>query len=287
MLSLFKNSLIVMMASFVSVACAQQSNLPETYSKKVLIEAKWGDGPGEFGFRIWEGDPEFPRSFVIDSKSNIYILDQLNNRIQKFVKNGKFEKYVSVESFKLADSIEIEESKTTWNNLGNIFAKTHATKLYIDAEDNLYLPVRYYSGKGQFMQKLYKYNYASVKSIEIDNNKLEQVKNVYSGLKDKSLLLQSDSTRLLKKDKYEHIYVMSLTRPQILKYDKKGNLIAVINLMGLPNQYSKYNVINSVPCIDNDGNIYQLELIPNEEPKRANYPIDATGMVLIKWEKKQ
>jgi len=61
----------------------------EEYVPKVIIEGKWGTGPGEFGR---QGDFDYdlkPGSLAVDSKGNIYILDFVNNRIQKYSGEGK------------------------------------------------------------------------------------------------------------------------------------------------------------------------------------------------------
>ncbi|NLH38988.1 MAG: hypothetical protein GX445_02875 [Elusimicrobia bacterium] len=88
----------------LSETAITEENVPVyEYKPRVIIEGKWGDGPGEFG--TW-GDImnsemiEYqPNSLSVDSKGNIYILDLVNERIQKFDSNGKYLKSISVESF--------------------------------------------------------------------------------------------------------------------------------------------------------------------------------------------
>ena len=66
---------------------------------KVILKAPWGKGPGECG--LWQyskGDAAClkdyprcgPRSFSLDSRNNIYILDTVNERVNKYAPNGKF-----------------------------------------------------------------------------------------------------------------------------------------------------------------------------------------------------
>ncbi len=61
--------------------------------KYLIIEAKGGKKPGEFGI-AWkppereEWEPVGPKKFVVDSKENIYIGDSANHRIQKFDPKG-------------------------------------------------------------------------------------------------------------------------------------------------------------------------------------------------------
>ena len=75
----------------------------EEYVPKVIIEGKWGTGPGEFGtwgqFVNSEEESYQPSSIAIDNQGNIYILDLVNERIQKFDSNGKYLKSLLVESF--------------------------------------------------------------------------------------------------------------------------------------------------------------------------------------------
>ena len=77
----------------------------EEYVPEVIIEGKWGAGEGEFGRQIHPDAPAVnriyqPSSLAVDSRGNIYILDVVNNRIQKFDKDGRYLKSIPVESFK-------------------------------------------------------------------------------------------------------------------------------------------------------------------------------------------
>lgn len=96
-----------------SVETVNADNVPvEEYVPKVIIEGKWGTGPGEFGV-AWtyasdvnspqdesgEIPPIFPSSLAVDSKGYIYVLDTVNNRIQKFNTSGKYLKSIDVESY--------------------------------------------------------------------------------------------------------------------------------------------------------------------------------------------
>jgi formylmethanofuran dehydrogenase subunit E-like metal-binding protein len=88
---------------------------------------------------MFEGIPVFPKSLVVDSKGNIFLLDTFNNRIQKFDKEGKYIASISVESYRRSTKQEVEESKNTWNKLGFDFPTIYAQELYIDSGNNLYL----------------------------------------------------------------------------------------------------------------------------------------------------
>jgi len=68
----------------------------EEYVPKVIIEGKWGTGPGEFGaiadpMQSEQYDaPQFPGSLAVNAAGEIYVLDHVNGRIQKFSKEGKY-----------------------------------------------------------------------------------------------------------------------------------------------------------------------------------------------------
>jgi hypothetical protein len=91
----------------------EEGVLIEEYVAKVIIEGKWGTGPGEFGVAwTYAGDtdspmspsgsksmPIYPSSLAVDGKGDIYVLDVINNRVQKFDAEGKFIKAIDVEAY--------------------------------------------------------------------------------------------------------------------------------------------------------------------------------------------
>lgn len=88
-------------APISSTETVNGDNVPiEEYVPKVIIEGKWGTGPGEFG-RQSDVDYDFkPESLAVDSKGNIYILDFVNNRIQKFSSEGKYLRSIKIDGLK-------------------------------------------------------------------------------------------------------------------------------------------------------------------------------------------
>jgi len=103
---------VVSLLSIVIGAYAQQpstgtadTGVPiEEYVPKVIIEGKWGTGPGEFGmasrFPLGYYEQYVPTSLAVNSKGEIYILDIVNNRIQKFNDTGGFLLALQVEGLK-------------------------------------------------------------------------------------------------------------------------------------------------------------------------------------------
>jgi len=61
----------------------------EKYERKVIIDAKWGSDPGEFGV-IKEACGIAPNCYTIDKNGNIYIVDPVNAHVQIFDANGKY-----------------------------------------------------------------------------------------------------------------------------------------------------------------------------------------------------
>jgi hypothetical protein len=123
----------------------------EEYVPKVIIEGKWGTGPGEFGmasrFPLGYFEQYKPSSLAVDSKGNIYILDFVNNRIQKFDKTGKYLMGVPVEGMKgelagYCDEDTCYEEPPAPNQkierkvMGQL--NVQGINIVIDSKDNLY-----------------------------------------------------------------------------------------------------------------------------------------------------
>jgi hypothetical protein len=54
-----------------------------------LVQAGWGDGPGQLGRKTaHESAPEGPMSLTVDKSGNLYVLDEINQRIQRWSKSG-------------------------------------------------------------------------------------------------------------------------------------------------------------------------------------------------------
>jgi len=71
-------------------------SLPEKYVPKVIIEAKWGDGPGEFGMDTLSDPPGGPGNLLVDEDENIFIYDCANGRIYKYDSQGLFIRELNV-----------------------------------------------------------------------------------------------------------------------------------------------------------------------------------------------
>jgi len=121
-----KFSLIIAAILFAAtLAHAQQDSLPapelrqtdlsEKYVKKVLFEAKWGDGPGEFQLEPMNEIQTWTTYLALDNQGNIYIADPNNYRINIFSQSGNY-----INTLVLAESDVIEKNKLPPENRGDI-----------------------------------------------------------------------------------------------------------------------------------------------------------------------
>jgi hypothetical protein len=68
----------------------------ELFTKQVIVKAKWGKGPGEFGLGPLPESYVYKTNFTIDAYGNVYIVDPNNQRINVFNKEGKFTKSIPI-----------------------------------------------------------------------------------------------------------------------------------------------------------------------------------------------
>lgn len=96
------NKLIKMLTalSIFRLCLISQELDKETYIEKLVIKGDIGTKPGQLmEERIPEDGPYYgPECFAIDSEDNIWIADNLNNRIQCFNPEGKYLKHFTIEN---------------------------------------------------------------------------------------------------------------------------------------------------------------------------------------------
>ena len=86
---------------------------PERYKGSVIIEAKWGDAPGEMGYD--QSGPGFgPGSFTVDSYGNIYIIDNMHGTVKKYNKKGKLINEYKHRAFYDAQSIIVDKAENIY-----------------------------------------------------------------------------------------------------------------------------------------------------------------------------
>jgi hypothetical protein len=128
----------VMLVGFLAAGqCHGQptDSLPEKYVKKVLIEAKWGDGPGEFGYYKNPPQDQGPHSFDVDIDGFIYIADYYNGKIKIYDNNGI-----------LYNTIPVTSSIVRADNRGNMFVYETTNKHLMN--------IKHYSRKGELLQQV-------------------------------------------------------------------------------------------------------------------------------------
>ena len=77
---------------------------------KVIVSGTWGIDIGEFG-KIDKAARPGPMSFAVDKENNIFILDQVNSRVQKFDNHGKYLASLNINTTTAADIVLDQEGK--------------------------------------------------------------------------------------------------------------------------------------------------------------------------------
>lgn len=160
---------------------------------EIVIKTKYGFADGEFGFKVFEDRSWVePSGIAIDSKGNIYIADPLNNRIQKFDKNGKF-------LFKIKLDIQLQR-----------FAKT-IDDLAVDLEDNLYTVSKH-------EQKIFKYDQNGKFTQSINLKEMDIAWDRWRGWRS-GIYLQPNRISI---DKIGNIYLEGFD--ELVKFNRDGKL---------------------------------------------------------------
>ncbi|MEW6558050.1 MAG: hypothetical protein AB1349_11990 [Elusimicrobiota bacterium] len=275
----------------------------EEYISKVIIEGKWGTGAGEFGYTMCEGSADWPRSFVVDNEDNVFILDQYNNRIQKFNKNGEYENSIPIQSYKLASRKEVEKSKKSWNYLGNDFPSIRIEGIEL-IDGNLYaFQNKRIGGSKNFEEKILKYKNNKFGELN-SNNEIKKINERRPSYKNRKNIMRN---QLKDKRKFGvEIVNYGNTKIEELKYDNRivKNIYSDIKLnyyiLSNDGKIRKYNQKEEILFemnLDNGcfispkGNIYTLELFTDKkkEPIQGfnSYTIDDyNGIRIIKWSQK-
>lgn len=109
------------------------SELIKKQNREVVFKTPWGEGPTELNHMIpEEANPEGPMSFTIDNSGRIFVLDQVNKRVQVYDKTGKHIKTIPIPSVTFSD-IAIGDS-------GNLFLLdrfVYKTVVLIDDKGNI------------------------------------------------------------------------------------------------------------------------------------------------------
>ncbi len=305
---MFKRLILTALVLGVSVVLFSQVNsdmLPVKYVKKVIIDAKWGNGPGEFGINLNTDPITAPGGISIDSNGDIYIVDMANHRVQHFDRNGKLCNTFKITSyphiFGVINGIIYCGSAIT-DTLMIINGRLNTrifTKLGIPIERNSVPSGWVENGKLVILQPI------------LQNNSVEEKKWILSKINGSTAEFIKSPQELSKSSKHDYnVEIKNIGRIKIKKgsepytVDKKGNnyytkyvsqnffiIIKVskkgkiLSIIELPkeNAIASEGMIQN-PVITPSGDIYYL--YPTGELKIENWKIHfIPGKVqVIKWE---
>jgi hypothetical protein len=122
-----KNICLILGVFFMlSISCfGTEVNQQQIYISKVIINAPWGQKPGEFGVddpyarnpkAIGLGPVMGPSTFTVAPNGDIYIVDMFNYRVQRFTQDGAF-----VSTFSLLESRSAGGEDISVDANGNIY----------------------------------------------------------------------------------------------------------------------------------------------------------------------
>lgn len=242
--------------------------------KEVIIKSHIGSGDGEFGYKEYKDKSWIePTALAVDSRDNIYVADPLNDRIQKFDKNGNYLSKISLDIQK------------------KYFAQT-IDDLTIDKNDNLNVLSRHeqkileYSPDGRLIKTINFKQYIQAEKIAIDNDGSFYVFGFESGTE--KLLKVDKSGALL--SKWDKVTAFFLDRDGSI-YMKQGIFWEKYNRLG---KYLGHSVCEKEPLkaylpapfdscrfppsfVDNNGNSYYFVEDPKTQQLSALFKFSKNG----------
>ena len=151
-----------------SASPVELSSLTSTYVARDVVIASWGTGPGQIGLAKLGGPPLGPKSFDVDSAGNIYILDSVNHRVNRYDSQGAF-----VSSFSFGATV-YPFDMAVWKDSSVFFAdEGDQTVKKFDQSGQLLLVY----DLGKWPEEIY-----HVERIEIDKLGVLSVNAQYNGL---------------------------------------------------------------------------------------------------------
>jgi hypothetical protein len=244
----------------------------EEYVPKVIIEGKWGTGPGEFGLgasRGLEGGDVFPDEIISDDTGNIYILDKWNNRIQKFTSTGKHLENYALDAYICPTDQDYEETRKTWNKRMDTFRKVLAGNMAW-VNGHLYIKQKFMpdlrTGKYQNRILILK----SGKFVETDKAERKNYRNF---------------------PRHEHVYKTGEKFRQedgaLRKFNQQGRKVFEHRLWEGHEYWGGTLAIASHIALTERGDcFYELKLSPVDNNWARIFLPDGGGMQVIKWCKK-
>lgn len=308
--------LLAVISGLIMFGRSQGEVLQEEYVPKVIIEGKWGTGPGEFGELPHDSDIS-SFTLIVDGKSNIYILDDMNKRVEMFDNSGKYLKqflypYGNGEEIGVDDLGNLhvllygrfdEKLYLSWNDYefniidGKLKEKRELAGqpqwLFGGKESpafDIFKPKKKIINKGRTYEIIVKETEIPQKTIFDYWLSIEGkiIKLAPSGNYD-DYFIDKDHVRFIGVDKKNNIYVelsagiesehsKSKGVHEIQKYNMDGQLIAIIPILSTVKP--PIAVWNNRIGVNKEGNLYQLDGLDGSNKKRNK------GIKVIKWQKK-
>jgi hypothetical protein len=213
MVSYFRYLIVGLVVSFAFVVCAQQDSTPESYTKKVLIEAKWGNELGEFQLDPMNETQTWTTYLALDGQGNIYIADPNNYRINIFNQSGSY-----INTLVLAESDVIEKNKLPLEDRGSLIQG-----IGVNSKDHIFVALSAFG------------NNTTVLEFDKNGNKIDKyffpkayIKG-FSLLEDKNNIYLSGSWCLIEKSLHGYQYVYAAVPLSWGKTNSDKNSIGIVD----------------------------------------------------------
>jgi hypothetical protein len=273
------------------------------YSKgyvKTVVETTMGYGPEGLGYRMWEGDPDFPISIVADSKMRIYVLDHLRNRIRVYSEGGEHLSDLKVKVYEEASYEEMMEEAN-----GFAFAILYSKKMFME-NDTIHIPVKggsFGNKKLEKIIKIYPKNDSSWIIEEFKEGELlkegrfnEKIAKV-DGLEVEATFDDQLIIRDIEKGSENRIELPNYLQKVFIDNDKNifgtgfwGNYNDYPQLYGVVRKYSKEGELLKElkipfsldsPFVDKEGNVFAMQRVP--EHKEYGAYVDPGVIKITIW----
>jgi hypothetical protein len=86
----YQTIMLIFIFVFASFSAHAQDTKVFEKDPVLILSAHAGKEPGQFGIMPPSGGDGFPSDFVVDKNKNIWIMDYINRRVQKFDQKGQF-----------------------------------------------------------------------------------------------------------------------------------------------------------------------------------------------------
>lgn len=251
---------------------------------KTIVETTMGYGTEGFGFRRWEGEPDYPISIVADSKMRIYVLDHLNNRIRVYSEGGRHLKDIKVHVYEEASFEEMENEMR-----GLPFPKLYGKEMFIE-NDTIYIPVKKrISGSSSLFKTIsvFPESNSNWKVETVESKKLTREDKFNSKVTKVSSLeakVTSNQELIIRDAQKRSENIIELPHNMKKVYIDEGKDIYVTNLWGDMDDYPQlYGIVQKyskegekireikipfsldAPFVDKKGNIYAMQRVPENK----------------------